>query len=248
MTDAPQMPLLPNQKIRSAKPKRRWCQFSLKTLMIATLVFIVGFCWLGSRLYDAWWNRQRYHEVSVAVWDSQNDLTRLGESNAVFGSSNLDIETGSHHFRYPTRLEQLLDDPGSPHDPVHVLAITRVTFYGEAIVTDADLERLSALTHLKSLIVGNGNITDAGMGHLKELADLEMLKLFGTNAVSDVGLSHLREMTKLNDLFIGGVTDITDTGMEHLKGLTNLESLNFFGTTKVTDTGLEHLRGMKYLK
>ena len=95
-----------------------------------------------------------------------------------------------------------------------------------------------------SVALGNTNITDAGLVHLKGLTKLERLRLEGTK-VTDAGLVHLKGMTKLWNLHLEG-TQVTDYGLTHLKGLTSLTEL-WLGNTKVTDVGLVHLQGMTNL-
>ena len=43
----------------SPKLKRRWYQFSLLTLLLATVVLCVGFAWIGARMRRAEENRER---------------------------------------------------------------------------------------------------------------------------------------------------------------------------------------------
>ena len=117
--------------------------------------------------------------------------------------------------------------------------ITRLT--PSAWATDDSLRVITGLPQLKQLTLGNAEITDAGLVHLKRLTNLEMLSLHQSQ-ITDAGLVHLKGITNLQTLKIWDST-ITDAGMEHLKGLTNLESLYLTGT-QITDAGLVHLAGM----
>ena len=69
------------------------------------------------------------------------------------------------------------------------------------------------MTRLRSLYLTAIEITDAGLVHLKGLANLKWLNL--------------------------AVTQVTDAGLVHLKGLTKLEGLNL-ARTQVTYTSVEH--------
>ena len=75
--------------------------------------------------------------------------------------------------------------------------------------------------------------------HLKGLAKLENLQLFGTE-ITDAGLVHLKGLTRLEYLSLRG-TQVTDAGLVHLKGLTSLGDLDL-SRTKVTDAGVADLQ------
>lgn len=113
--------------------------------------------------------------------------------------------------------------------------------FERAPVTDAGLDCLKGLPHLRSLNLNHTSVTDAGLEHLKGLTNLQVLDLFDT-AVTGVGLKH---RTSLHHLDLG-LTKVTDAGLESLKPLTQLQFLNLDGT-QVTDSGLEHLKGLTNL-
>jgi len=80
-----------------------------------------------------------------------------------------------------------------------------------------------------------GNITDAGLAHLKGLKNLESLNLRRCNNITDEGLEFISENFKnLQSLNLSGCRQITDAGVRHLKGLTNLRSLDFYQTRRKT--------------
>ena len=146
-------------------------------------------------------------------------------------------------------------------------------------VSDAACETLGKLLQLRALVVKKtgfetGMITNAGLEHLQQLTNLELLNLYG-NGVNDAGLIHLQGMTKLRELNLS-LLAITDKGMVHLKPLDQLEQLDLLysvgfsgpilsnagvaplgSMTKLTslnltgarmnDAGLEQLQGLKNL-
>jgi hypothetical protein len=63
---------------------------------------------------------------------------------------------------------------------------------------------------------------------------------FISTRLADAGLEHLKGLAQLQHLNLQG-THVTDAGLEHLKGLTRLQVL-FLGDTRVTDAGVESLR------
>ena len=59
-------------------------------------------------------------------------------------------------------------------------------------VTDAGLEHLKGLTHLKILYLADTQVTDAGLEHLKGLTKLQLLWLFGTKVTVE-GVEKLQQ-------------------------------------------------------
>ncbi len=224
------------------KPKRRWCRFSLKTLMIVVTVATVAFgIWVQYRRQRAMENRERV----AAVRDTVAAIEELGGT----------VDRAYEELRPRTWLEEQFDDPGDANDPVGLLTIWSVNL-NVSNLTDDDMEHLKGMSELDTLYVGPyiGNtvdvthVTDAGLVHLKGLTKLETLYLNGTS-ITDAGLVQLKGLTKLKDLNLR-FTYVTESGLKHLKGLTELETLwlGGFGGCEVTDAGLEHLKGLTKLK
>ena len=81
-------------------------------------------------------------------------------------------------------------------------------------ITDADLQKLAELPHLKAIDLSHTWISDLGLEHLRALENVTRMNLYYTEY-------------------------ITDGGVAHLKGWKNLEYLNLRGT-KVTSRSFEH--------
>ncbi|MGA2259183.1 MAG: hypothetical protein ABSG53_31305, partial [Thermoguttaceae bacterium] len=111
-------------------------------------------------------------------------------------------------------------------------------------VTDAGMRHLKRLANLKSLNLSGTPVTDAGLRLLKGLTKLQFLNLVDTK-VTDAGLEILKGWTRLQLLDLGE-TPVTDAGLGHLEGLTQLKSLSL-RQTRVTDAGLVHLAGLTQL-
>ena len=219
-------------------PKRRWYQFSLKTLLAVMTVATVAFgSWVQYGRYRAQENRDRV----AAVKESVSAIEELGGK-----------VTSEDKVRRPqTWMENLFDDPGGADDPVRVLEVTEVSFFIFRFrthrnriqiadgVTDNDLEHLRALTKLESIDLGNSNITDAGLEHLKRLTNLETLFL-GNTQITDIGLEHLKGLANLQYLHLSR-TSVTAAGLEHLKGMKRLKVLVLF-QTNVTDDAVKKLQ------
>jgi hypothetical protein len=116
-------------------------------------------------------------------------------------------------------------------------------------VTDQGLACLGDLKNLEVLdltgLRGKG-ITDAGLNSLMPLKKLRMLGLGGNSEITDAGLYHLQNLTNLELLAIQE-TRVSGVGLKHLKGLTRLSNLNL-DSTRVTDKDLESIKAFVGLK
>lgn len=129
-----------------------------------------------------------------------------------------------------------------PVQPFHVLEIRLV---GNEQITDAGLENFRGLSHLQHLRLPNSPVTDAGLTHLKGLINLKELWLADTR-ISDLGLASIKDLTQLTKLNLQD-TKVGDAGIAQLTGLTRLTDLNLY-RTQVTDAGLKHLKNLTELR
>ena len=90
------------------------------------------------------------------------------------------------------------------------------------------------------VITGVSRFTDAEMVHLKNLINLQGLRLQKTK-VTDAGLVHLKGLINLKNLNLYG-TKVTDAGLVHLRGLTNLQTLCLTPSQNFTDAGVAELQ------
>ena len=111
-------------------------------------------------------------------------------------------------------------------------------------MSDAGLGHLKELKSLRSLDLLRTQVSDAGLVHLKELKSLTRIILNGTK-VTDAGLVHLKELKSLTQFTLSN-TQVSGAGLIHLKELKNLTLLNL-NDTQVTGEGLVHLKELKGL-
>src|SRR6185436_3723920 len=165
-----------------ATSKRRWYQFSLRTLLVAfTLAAVaVGVAVLPAERQHRAAQRVRalggsvYYsdpppqESAVAAhlrgWLSRDYLDTVAEIDLV-ASDLTDADTA--HFMGLTQVERLLLD--------------------DTKLTDAGLVQLKGLTRLRRLSLNNTRITDVGLSHLQRGSQLETLWLERTQ-ITDAGL------------------------------------------------------------
>ncbi|MEQ1906610.1 MAG: hypothetical protein ABL888_20665 [Pirellulaceae bacterium] len=249
-------PTLQSSESTTPRPKRRWLQFNLRTLLVLTLVVGSGLGWVmnerrknaiiqadidalesfGCRFFD---------DNPVSFWSSCFDwlLGRkdLGQEFDVGFSNELFTDAQLAYLKRQTQLRKL--DLGRTAITKGVTQLKDLELRRTEI-TDAGLVHLKGLTQITDLDLDYTRITDAGLVHLKGLTQLTNLDLDYTR-ITDAGLVHLKGLTNLSVLILDD-TEITDAGLEHLKGLTNLSVLRLRNSA-ITDAGLEHLKGLAQL-
>jgi hypothetical protein len=156
------------------KPKRRWHQFSLRTLVVFVVLATVGFGLVGIRLQQA-----RNDKRIVAKLREIGHVTVQYDSEDVWGrvvllyvSHRNHTDASLNHLKGLTNL-QTLDLANSQ-------------------ITDAGLEHLKVLENLQDLHLGNTQVGDAGLEHLKNMTNLKRLGLELTQ-VTDEGMSQLQQ-------------------------------------------------------
>ena len=154
---------------QSPKPKRRWYQFSLKTLLVVMTVTCVWLAIISDRA-----RRQR-----AAV----DRIHELG------GTLLYNYETGSSEYKG--------DDPPGPDWLVELIGVDYfddvvAVRLRDLPVTDADLDLVRDLPDLRGLSISRTKVTDAGLAHLTALTKLERLDLDGTN-ITVAGIKKLQQ-------------------------------------------------------
>lgn len=153
--------------------------------------------------------------------------------------------------------------------------LSAITFAKSEALTDADYEKLGALKGVTRLtFYGNCTMTDAQAAHVGKLATVEELAINGT-ALSDDGFKEFAKLKNLKALTIWHLgwqnKALTGTGFAALAGCPKLEQFNFSGSTvgddglkalakvptltdvvcyhtRITDAGLQHLKALPKLK
>jgi hypothetical protein len=212
----------------TSKPKRRWHQYSLRTLMIFVTLFAFACSWFAVKMQQA---KIQHKEVE--------ELTKLGL--LPFYDYNFD-STGKYinnaHPSTPVWLQNLLGVDFFNN-------VSQIQGAENTNITDMNLIHIEGLTKLKNIYLSDSKITSVGLSHFKGLLQLETLEIRYVN-ICDADLIYLKSLINLKKLVLGS-PQITDVGLVHLEGLTQLEILEFW-VCPITDEGLIHLKGMKKLK
>jgi Leucine-rich repeat (LRR) protein len=128
-----------------------------------------------------------------------------------------------------------------------------ITRQGEVVyvsfnATDEDFVQLEGMRGVKEIRgdvgpnnLGGPKITDAGLAHLRNLKDLEVLELNDALRITDAGLANLAGLAELRELSLVFNRNITDAGLKHLGKLKKLRRLQLYGAL-ITDTGLGYIK------
>ena len=246
------MEITPPQSTTQRKTRRRWFQFSIRSMMLAITLLCV---WLGVISHRA--NRQKR---AVEAIRSKGGSVEYDYESRKYGGRNFP-RRGSPSPPGPVWLQNLVGldyfatvvVAGVGHDAadddsvavlVNLPELRCVSLVG-AGVTQGGLARLKELPNLVSLDLENSSATSAGWEPLERLTQLEELTLSGDN-VTDSTLSYVEGLRHLTLLHVNW-SQITDAGLEHLGCLTRLKSL-WLDSDKLTDAGLRHLTTLTQLQ
>jgi len=181
----------PVQPENEPPSKRRWCQYSIRSLMLVTLVIA---CWLGYISHNA--RKQR----DIVAWVKEME-----------GSVEYDYQFDAKGGRI---------EDAQPPGPDWLREWIGIEYFSDVTLVNLensqvkDLSPLTGLTNLKKLWLGNTQVSD--LSPLKGLTNLVFLYLSDTE-VRD--LSPLEDLTILNILFLSE-TQVTDLSpLEGLRNL-----------------------------
>ncbi len=257
---------------RAAKPRRRWLQFSVGTLLlvITACAVVLGIVTERARDQRALINDIKRLGGRVSLTHEMNGegegntqadqqarrslLARwLGDDYADIGSIEIQGRTLSDElFSRICRLTQLRNASwlGTQFTDRRLFEMRSLTRLRElhikgSPVTDVGLAGVARMRDLRSVTLSNTRVRGPGLVHLSDKTAIEDLSL-RCCPLQDEGLDHLQGLTALTGLDLG-YTDVTDRGLARLAQLDQLTSLDLSGT-KITDAGLVHLAGLTNLQ
>jgi Leucine-rich repeat (LRR) protein len=169
------------------KTKRRWCQFSLKSLLVAMTLLCIG---PGG--YVAYEQRKAREQKAAVL---------------AIEAAGGEVQYGDQGIPRSAIMRQILGDES--FDNVWLVS------FNDTPATDADLVHFSQMKNLKELWLFNTQVTDSGLAHLADLRSLTFLSL-GNTQVTDVGLVHIAGLTRLEYVWLGN-TLVTDDGAAKLR-------------------------------
>jgi hypothetical protein len=214
------------------KRKRRWFQFSLRTLLIFTTIVALGSGWFRARIAKARKQRAAIEAIEksggMVLYDYQVDLSGGLMPNAKPPVVSWPWTLFGRDCYLPVAEAVLRSDHEINYlDELNELRVLRLDGY---VVADGGL---SPATEIRPRLTDAGLATIEGLSHLKEL-DLQSTDL------GDTGIKRIAKLRRLRSLELSD-TKITDAGLENLKELSQLQELYLF-SNRVTDEGVAKLQ------
>jgi hypothetical protein len=163
-----------NTTSTGAKPKLRWYQYSLRTLVVFVMLCAVACSWLAVKMEQA-----RKQREAVEAIEKLGGVAKYGaRPGDCFFANVVDVS-------FTTATDDGLE---------HLDRLTYVEFLWlhDSQVTDKGLQYVEGLTQLKWLDLDYTHVTDQGLAHLKGLPNLNTLWLNGTQ-VTHKGVSELQQ-------------------------------------------------------
>ena len=190
-------------KAEPPKRKRRWYQFSLRSLLVFTAVIAVTCGWLGKR--------------TVRKQIEQSAINALRRKGPIFTS--YDYRTGPNATPPGPRWARwLLGD--NYFREVEIVNLSGPRFEDEDLTNVREFPYLSLLA-----LLGTKNITDAGLANLRGLTHLKSLHIENSRLRGE-GFANLTDLPELRELYLVQIP-LTDSGLEHLKPLRSFHPCGF---------------------
>lgn len=250
------------------QPKRRWYQFSLRTLVVVMLLvsLVLGYWGYARRRAQRQWEAVRVIEAAggyVSLYKelledpfSDDSLTsdlpnwrkRLGiECPAVTAIEvSLFNQSGKDIMPYLRDLPQLKEIilHGDWLDDEGMKGLSGCTNLihldiESDQITDAGVLGIAGNKNLQKLRVSSEQLTDRGIAVVAQLPKLRSLVWPSANTTGN-GLVHLRSHPQLTYLGICVTVD-SDIGFEHLSTCTKLKTLVVYGPNTLTSRGISAL-------
>lgn len=190
------------------RPKRRWLQFSLRTMLVLVLLVAVLCGWLRHKVNQSEQERRAVEAILAMGGKVEYEHEKGGQADPP-GPAWLRALLGDYFF---ARVDYVRYPRG---------------------VGDESLVHLDRLRHLKTLHLGGTSVTNAGLAHVTNHRELVGLNLRATS-VTDAGIAQLECLPNLTWLLLDH-TPITDRGVETLLQFDWLEGVGLDGTLVSAD-------------
>lgn len=218
----------------SSVVKRIRVRFSLRTLLVMTVVSGIGLAWLGNKLRDVRQQRQilgrafdrglmvGFDDAMPGWW-----YKRFGWNGVLFWG-NVGIVCKDK-------------PPGMTADDLKAIEGLR---YSELLlsrsgITDPQLRHWTPPKELRNLKAQLTGFNDNTAVYVSQFKQLEELDLWGAS-LTDAGIAHLARLPQLHTLGLAR-TPITDDAVKHLKSMMKLQVLTIW-QSGISPQGIEELK------
>jgi hypothetical protein len=196
----------PSTSAKSPKPRRRWFQFSLRTLLVGTVLLSCAFAF--------------YKEIFYRVHQQRRLISKIEKIGGRVGYDD----------PYRRAVERKLDPPGSPFVRWLVgndaYASVEHIDLRQSGATDKDLDTLTEFPKLNAVSIDN-RFTQNGLISLAKNQNLSTIVIYDMY-FDEPGLKPLASLNKLKSLHLLG-TSVDDRSLRNLGTLTNLEFMQLNG-------------------
>jgi Leucine-rich repeat (LRR) protein len=210
--------MLANMKI--PWPKRRWHQFSLRTLLVLVTLFAIPCSWLAVTIQQA----KREEAAAAVILKSGATVEWDGNPSGPTWLRKVLGERFLGHVKVVNFLFAEVTD--RTLEPLHDLSQLKELDLSFSSIADGVLVRLRGLPELRTLNFTDTDVTDADLEKLAALKQLEHLSLSGTS-VTDVGLEELVGLNKLHTLSFSATkvpgTKLSGSEAQIMKQLKSIE-------------------------
>ncbi|MCE5266349.1 MAG: hypothetical protein LLG00_00485 [Planctomycetaceae bacterium] len=225
-------------------PRRRWCQYSLRTLLMFMVLASLGVSWFAVKMRQA--SRQReaaeslFSRGAYCFYDYMDDLS-LQPPGPDWLRDLLGVDFFSDivevHSPGGNELERLAVLPQLTR-----LSITDALGKDDSQrVTDASVRMIRGLKRLEKLEITSNDITDAGLEPIGELTRLRELYLtVHSPEITDEAFAPLQRLSALDTLWLD-CPQMTDEGLQHFERMTQLRHVTVLRGC-VTDEGVKKLQ------
>jgi Leucine Rich repeat len=230
--------------------KRRWLRFSLRTIFVLVTLYCGWLAFLTVRAREQHRAVDRIEQLhgAVAYGFEIDDEGNWKRNAQPLVPAWVRGRMGEDYFRR-VAIVNFHENADPTDDDLQVLErlseVQQLSFSNCRRITDDGLPHLSNLANLKILVLDGTRIAGPGLRNLLPLGHLEGLT-FSSTPLSDDGLENLAALPNLKWLHLND-TNITDDGLQRLSTSRSLQSLQLVNT-RVTNVGLKHLESLHGLK
>jgi len=127
--------------------------------------------------------------------------------------------------------------------------IVSLILSGCICITDASMEKIASLKHLKTLnLSGCENITDVALTHIATLPQLRTLNLSYCDQFTGEEIGILTPLKQLRTLTLTDCHQIDDDALEHISTFQQLRTLDLYNCNHFSEIGIKHLNTLQKLR
>ena len=146
------------------KPRRRWYQFSLRTLLLFVLLCAIPCSWFSVELRKFERHRRAYQQLEWDIYTTSADEfpSHIGWLHKLLGHEE------SYDFGMLVFNNDAAIDDNTLASVAQFENLEQLWLNGDITITDAGLEHLKGLKHLEDLSLGDASVSPEAVRKLRE--------------------------------------------------------------------------------